>query len=312
MKRLIHLVVAVLLTGCGLNTGPLGGLSADELLAMDAASLGGLSYDVAARPSVQLARPTAFALTAEARPFLDALEATVVPERQTLAARLRADPSVSTGLARWEASSRGARLSVLKRIAAIQAEVMGAVVPSIVEQDRSTEASSLLAMYQPVNGGAGEILLYTDTLAKETKYALVATMVHEMRHAVQYQLIQHPGPHDTLARAYADAVSVVEAAGGQAQFSYGDYAHLNVEYDAFQTGNQVATAISGGTYDAMGNGFVDVQYRTVEAPILNLLALAVQLSGTDLIAAVNRAQYEAERGRGVQVPRQRHPGFRRR
>jgi hypothetical protein len=81
--------------------------------------------------------------------------------------------------------------------------------------------------------------------------------------------------------------------------------HLNAEYDAFQTGNQVAALLSGGQLDTLGYGFVTTQYDKNGKATFDPLGFSVEAAGRDLIAAVNQAEAQLERTRGRQATPQR-------
>lgn len=296
-QRFLSAFAVLFLTACGVasSVGP-------DLTGLDVAARGGLSEAVAARPSVQLARPTVFVLTDQAEPFLVALEAASVPQRKALAKRLIADAAFQRGLAGWEGASAAGRMTVLERLAAIEAQVMGGRVPAIVLDDPIEGAEGMLATYQPNRGGLGTITVFGEPLARSGRYEAIAMMAHEMRHAIQYQQIQTDArgtpAQATLTQAFSRCWSALDELGGEGALAYGDYVHLNVEYDAFQTGNMVATLVSKGAYDAGGNGFATTQYASDATPALDLMQLRGLYSGTQLIAAVNRAeaQHAARRG----------------
>lgn len=323
MKRsLIALLAFSMLTACTVP-GTLAGMPAGmSTQAADTAAYGGLSADIAAHPSVQLARPKAYALTSAAVPFLAALSRTVEPQRLALAARLQQDALVSRGLAGWERAGAATQEAVLTRIATIQAEIMGCQVPAIATVAGQPEQSGMMAYFEPAGGTYGRIVLYPDTMARGGKYLAVATMVHEMRHAAQYQLLQsnqwNAGTDlHALVEAYAASWQAIGDYGGQSELAYGDYAHLNMEFDAFQTGNQVAAILSQGAFTPNGYGFSDTHYQASGMPVVNLLDLRATLTDYPLIAAVNRAEAQAARSYGGQVMRPRprmfmpSPGLRR-
>lgn len=292
------LVVSAVLAGCGapgLGSGPLGAASADR------ASLGGLMPDVAAHPSVQLARPHAFTLTAESRPFLEALERRVGPQRKLLAERLTADATVSRGITGWSRATMDAKLATLTRAAELEAAVMGCPVPAIQRRTPTAGDAELMAVYEPALGAsdAGTITLYTTTLAKQSGVVALSVVVHEMRHAAQHALtVAAPAGREAddevLVRGYAAGFDLVRELGGQDDLSYGDYAHLTVEHDAFQTGNQVAALVSGSA-SHLGFGFVDVAFDGRAMPVFDVLARPDLAPGVPLITAVNQAQAEALR-----------------
>jgi hypothetical protein len=307
MKHLLALAIAATtLTACGALPAALTGVGTGTTrvsTAADAAAFGGLADTLAAHVSVQLGTPAAYALSTQSKPYLAALGRVMDPMRRTLADRLAADATVTQGLASWERSTATAQLNVLKRIAAIEADVMACDEPSIVARTGASGQTGLMAYYQPAASGVGEIVIYTDAVAKGGKYMAVSTLVHEMRHAAQDQLVQAntrlmsglDADQKTLASAYSAAWQAMNAQGGESSLAYGDYTHLNVEYDAFQTGNMVASILSKGAFDDNGFGFVDTHYSATGTADLDLEALADANTGANLVAAVNKAEYQAER-----------------
>jgi hypothetical protein len=306
---IIAIMLGTLVSACSPGVLPISP-STLQSTAADADALSGLPDSYAAHPSVELSAPRAFVLTAESAPFVAALARQMDPVRSTVASALMADPSVKQGIGSWERSTGTAQFAVLKQVAAVTATAMGCRVPAIVSQTGQADTSGTMAFYQSGNGQDGEITLYPAAFARGGKYLAIATVVHEMRHAAQDQLIESvagtPGPDadlKTLADGYTGSWRAVEGLGSESQLAYGDYVHLTFEYDAFQTGNQVATLLSQGSFDSTGNGFVDVRYQAGQAPLLNLLDLATRYSGRALIAAVNTAEYQAERTRSTPVTR---------
>lgn len=318
MRRLLALLAATqLLSACG----TLPGTSLPEALtttALGADQLGGLPSGEAAHASVEAAQPTAFVLVPEASEFLMALESSVEPMREKLATILKSDATVTQGIGRWSTGGSKGQLATLSRVATLEAEVMGCQAPSVVEDAGTPPQQGMLAYYQPGTTDLGQITIYTASMTAGGPYLAIATLVHEMRHAAQYQLVEAnsmgglglSADQRTLASWYSNAWQVMDAWGGEAQLSYGDYAHLAVEYDAFQTGNEVASLVSGGTYSALGSGFVDAQYTTTTTPKLDLATILSQYGAGDLVGTVNAAEARAEASgavsRGQVVPLQRH------
>jgi hypothetical protein len=308
------LALIALLSACGrppLIAAPQPGGQGTQT--QDASHAGGLAADEAIRPSVVFARPQAFALTEPSEPFLNALAEHVEPQRLALARQLVADPTVSSGLTNWERAGRAGQFRTLQRVAALQGDVMGCRVPTLVENGGEPDRPGLMAYFQPDQTGSGRIVTFPRSMAQGGKYLAVATLLHEMRHAAQFQLatsrsaVTRPGGA-VLAPAYAAAWRAMGELGGEERLSYGDYCHLTIEYDAFQTGNQVATLISQGAYDGMGCGFVDMQYRGERAlPALKLLPMMQKLTGTALAATVNKAQYKAVSSYNRKLLELRHP-----
>lgn len=305
----VSIVAGLCLSGCMAPNAVVG--STDKTTQRAAASneLGGLPNSEAAHTAVQTSVPSAFALNAAAQPFLQSLLKVVEPQRLTLATRLLADPVVSQGLANWERSTSDAQLKVLKQVAAIEGDVMGFQVPPIVSTPGAPPQPGMMAFYQPGDTDIGQVVLYPSIIARGGKYLAISTLVHEMRHAAQYQLVTNSAAStdaDTqnLVNAYNGSWSALDAIGTESTLAYGDYVHLNVEYDAFQTGNEVAALVSKGSFDQTGFGFIDTHYDGSGKLTFSLLDLLPQVAADNLVVKVNTAEADAERQRGGSVTRQ--------
>lgn len=301
MKPWFAPFLALLVAGCAGTGSPAAtAIPRSALLHLDAGTSGGLSDDLAAHPSVQLARPGAYALAPEAAPFLDALEGVVAPQRRRIAERLRADAAVTAGIAGWARAGEADRLALLRRVMAIACEEWACAAPTIVVKTRDPAEPALFAAYASRNQ-VGEVVLYMTPLAAGGAVLAISALLHEVRHAAQDQLafraqaLPAATPEGVLARSYAAAFAVVGELGGEDDLAYGDYVHLNVEYDAFQSGNQIAAILSGGTAPIAQLGFVDVKFTAALAPAFDLRAAARTSSGAALITAVNAAHAQAQR-----------------
>ncbi|HEY9722758.1 MAG TPA: hypothetical protein V6D47_12155 [Oscillatoriaceae cyanobacterium] len=305
MKRSLAVCVALLLTGCGSPLLP-SSLGTTPDTSLDAQALGGLPSDRAAHPSVELASPNAYALTSETQAFREALDRTVEPLRRTLASDLLADSTVSAALTDWNSLSASDQLDALTKVETIEAQVMNCQAPPITEQPGAPPQTGLMAYFDASTGdGVGQIVLYPQSIAQGGVTLAIATLVHETRHAAQYQLVQSDqsspltGDAHTLAQAYNAAWNQMNAIGSEDTLAYGDYAHLNVEFDAFQTGNEVAAILFGTQYNPLGIGFVDTHYSQSGTPSLDLTTLDQQATGVQLIADVNSAEYNAEQSQSM-------------
>jgi hypothetical protein len=315
MKRgWLVLLAGVLLAGCtpAVATLPDKGLVLPATV--NARQLAGLPVDVAAHAEVQAIAPAAFALMPDSQPFVQALSRSVEPLRLQLAQSLAADPTIRQGLAGWDRLDTNTRLALLQRVAEFQAQVMRFSIPPISLATSPPPQANLMAVFDPSEGNLGQITLYPAAVARGARYLAVSTLVHELRHAAQYQMIRgdlavqaaDDSDAETLAAGYGAAWTAMDTFGGQSRLSYGDYAHLNVEFDAFQCGNQVATILSQGQFEQVGFGFVDTHYQPNAAPTFNLLSVMSRMAGVELVTSVNAAQAQAERGRAVN--RLRHGG----
>lgn len=321
MKQHFLLVLAALsLTACNWSIPGLGAPASISTQGDGSDALEGLADTEAAHASVEAQAPTAFALTTGSAAFLAALTNNVRPLRQTLAKALLADTTVTQGLANWATASSTGRLATLKQVAALEGQVMSFTPPPIVDSTTPPTVTGMMAFYQPGdNGDIGQVTIYSSAMSASNKFLALATLVHEMRHAAQYQLVladeSNPlanAQQHTLAQSYAQAWQAMDGLGGESTLAYGDYVHLNVEFDAFETGNEVAAIVGGTNFDPTGSGFVDVQYGSDDSPRFDLLSLAPQLDPASLVAKVNQAEYTAEstqRSSKQPITRQRYGGL---
>lgn len=319
-RQILIVVAAALLAGCDTSVPGLGFPAGISTQGDGTDALGGLPDAEAAHASVEQQAPDAFVLTSNGATFVDALERTVRPLRQSLAQSLQNDATVTQGLANWETSSTSARLSVLKRVAALEGQVMGFTVPPLVSTSQPAPVAGMMAFYQPGDSDIGQVTIYGPAIAPGNKYLALSTLVHEMRHACQYQLVQADqnnalqatGDDHTLAQAYAGSWQAMDNLGGESSLAYGDYVHLDVEFDAFETGNEVAALVGGSQFNPAGSGFVDVQYQSDDTPVFDLVPLVPQFATADVVGAINQAEAQAQVAqsrRGTQIISQRHGGF---
>jgi hypothetical protein len=241
--------------------------------------------------------PAAYILSAESADFLKAEYSQADSQRQQLAKRITGDSSVSGAFKSWETQSDDNKMAALKQIANLEGEVMGFTVPPMNTKS-GVPADGTMAFFAGAHDGIGSVTLFTEAIAKGDKFAAIATVTHEMRHAYQFQLVQkaakkkiQQGSTDyTLAVGFFQADKAIGAAGGEDNFSYGDYCHLNNEWDAFATGNMVAAIVSQGKANTSGLGFIDVQYKADGTPYLPLAALAAKVGAGKLLDAVNQVE----------------------
>lgn len=304
MKKLLPLSLTLALAGCQQSLQ----LPSATSLASD--SLGGLSTSIAAHASVESVAPLAFVLTPDSASFVQALATTAEPQRVELASRLAADTTITSAISNWSRAGASGRLAVLQRVAQIEGQVMNAQVPTVKEETSANAPAGMLAFFQAESGGVGTITIYSNAIASGGGYLALSMVVHEMRHAVQYQLVnasdsQLTADERTLATGYRTAWDAVNQLGGESVLSYGDYVHLAVEFDAFQAGNEVATLMSKGSFDQRGSGFVDTQYTKAGTPQLDLTTLMGNYDTSELTGAVNLAQAKAEPTQTAIVTRQR-------
>jgi hypothetical protein len=236
-------------------------------------------------------------LTADTADFRKVEFAQAEKQRRKLATQLAADAVVMKAFAGWDGQTEQGKLDTLTRVAQIQGRVMGFVPPAMSTKPGVPEGGTL-AYFQGDRDGIGKVVLYPQAIAKGDRWAALATVTHEMRHAYQFQLVMKAAnrqvaegtPDMELAYGFYQANMVISKVGGEDKLSYGDYSHLNNEYDAFAVGNQVASIVSQGQANTGALGFVDVQYRADGSAYAGLDALEAKYGASKLLDAINQLQ----------------------
>ncbi|HEY9854755.1 MAG TPA: hypothetical protein V6D05_03390, partial [Stenomitos sp.] len=262
--------------------------AASPSLGVDRMSLGGTVRRLFSRdPEVK--HPDAFALTPEEDAFREAVQATLEPQRRRLADAILHDSDVMANLNRWETLDSATQLATLRRVADLQGRVMGFTPPAF-DTKPGIPSNGTLGYFAPSNNS---VTVYPEAMAKAGKWAPFVTIVHEMEHAHQFAMIQQAKaqppkqgtPESTVVSGFAQSMRINEKG-----LEYQDYAHLNVEFDAFQTGNQVAAIVSHGQADTRFLGTVDEQYDARGNARLDLEALEQQVGVKNLRQAVVQEQ----------------------
>ena len=239
----------------------------------------------------QAGAPGAFAVGADALPFLEAVERTAIPEREALVKAIRADARLHAAIRRFGTLTWEERLPVLKRVMALEARVMGFQAPPLV----IGEGTSRVAFFDfdlSKPGSTGTVMLYPEALAREANpYAALLLLIHETRHSKQFQLAFAPEPtgdEQVLAAGYRAAFAAQKALAGR--FSFCDFCTLHHEHEAFQTGNYVVGALTGWTVETADMGVLSSQFDERGRPRLDLLALARRVGPKRLLAAFNERE----------------------
>lgn len=252
-----------------------------------------------ANAAVEGKAPGAFILTAQSKAFLAAESSQADGQRRDLARQIAGNSGVMGAFGQWDGQSQTDKLNVLKQIAEMEGRVMGFQPPPMTTKS-GVPSDGTMAYFAPARDGIGSVTLFPAAIAKGDRWAAIATVTHEMRHAYQFQLVEKASKNGiakgsvdyTLALGFYQADMMINKAGGEDKFSYGDYCHLNNEWDAFATGNMIASIVSKGEADTSGLGFADVQFSASGSPLISLSALAAKAGEDGLLDAVNQAEVQ--------------------
>lgn len=285
-KTLLLTLAALALTACGRAPLPLA--PAHRAPALEARDAKRAKFF--ANAATQAKAPGAFAVGEDALPFLEAVARQAPPEREALVAAIRADGRLHAAIRRFPALSWEERLPVLKRVLALEAEVMGFEAPPLVIAEGASRAAYFdFDLSRP---GTGTVMLYPEALAKEANpYTALLLLIHETRHSKQLQLAFAEAPSGderVLAAGYRAAFTAQKALAGQLSFC--DFCTLHHEHEAFQTGNYVVGALTDWKVETADMGVLSSQFDAEGAPRLDLLALARRVEPKRLLPAFNERE----------------------
>lgn len=286
--------------------------TANEVLGRDQLKLGGSlrrmptdglaksagQRSLLASAQTEASAPGAFVLSAQNADFRKALGQTIDPKRQQFITALQGNRDIMSKFDSWESLTPTDKVATLKQVADLQGQVMGFTPPPILTK-AGVPKDGMLGFFAPdERGGLGSVTVFPAAMAKTDKWTPLVTITHEMQHAHQDQIVKAAAngaikegtPESILARGFANADQGIEKVGGEDNLTYGDYAHLNNEFDSFRFGNSVGTVISKGEADTSGLGFVDAQFDTTGKPLVDLEQLAAQVGPNNLLDAVNQKE----------------------
>ena len=262
----------------------------------DAAS--GAQRKLLASAAVEGKDPSAFVLSPDNADFRSALAQVIDPNRQKFIAAIKGNPDLMNKFQNWNTLAQADQVATLKQVSDLEGQVMGFTPPPIVTKP-GVPGDGTLGFFAPdPQGGLGSVTLFPDAIAKADNWTPLVTISHEMEHAHQDQIVKAAAagqfaagsPEATLAKGFSSADQGIEQVGGENKLNYGDYAHLNNEYDAFRFGNPTGAVVSDGAANTSDLGFVDAQFDKTGAPLLDINQLAQQVGPDNLLSAVNQKE----------------------
>jgi hypothetical protein len=283
MKSLVSLALAALtLAGCGTQTLSAAGVQ------RGAAAVAAKALEPArffANAELQAKAPLAFSTQVAAAEAVAAIARTEAPKRDRLVAAIRADQALMAKIDRFGSLTWEQKVPVLKAVMAIECRVLGFEAPKL---DFGTDPNPNRESYfdfDPAHPGVGTVILYRQGIEKDTNpYAALLLLVHEVRHAAQFQLGFAKQSASPLAQAFKASFEAQKAMSGKMTFC--DFCSLVNEYEAFQCGNYVVGALTSWRVDTADMGCLSSQYDEHGAPRLDLPALHAT-HPADPVAAFN-------------------------
>ncbi|HEY9721974.1 MAG TPA: hypothetical protein V6D47_08155 [Oscillatoriaceae cyanobacterium] len=246
---------------------------------------------------VEAEAPAGFALMPDSAQFRQIIESQAERDRQSLAQAILADRDVMNSFENWTDESSSQQVATLKAVGAIEGQIFKFTPPPL-KSASGVPSDGTLGYFMPAKRGIGSVTIYPTAIARGDKWQALDVIVHEMRHAYQDQLMLQASNGQlaegttgrTLAEAYYQSQLVISKVGGEDNLSYGDYAHLNMEFDSFETGNKVAEMVSRGQADTSHLGYVDTQYDSKGRAQVDLASLESRVGADGLLDAVNQLE----------------------
>ncbi|MCA0892614.1 hypothetical protein [Microbulbifer agarilyticus] len=239
-----------------------------------------------ANPELQRKMPAAFALQPEAQAFLAPAFQQTIAHGDALVAAIQQDAELAQAIADWPKLTIEQQVPYLKRVFAIETQVMGIEPPTLLIDNYSYPGRMVYFDFDPQNPSTGTVYLNPDKLAERPKYDSLAFLIHETRHSLQFQhafSVNIEGA-DTLATGYAEAFKAQKALKG---FSFSDFLTLVNGYEAFQFGNYVLGKLTNWQLDTRDMGTYASQFDTHGKLKIDLVQLATEDAESSLLERYN-------------------------
>lgn len=214
---------------------------------------------------------SAFALTESNQAWLVKAHQQREQDAQRFVDALRAFPELSEQLSQWSNLSFDDRIKLLPAVFEVECQVLGMVCPELVINNTLYPTRPVNFVFDMNNPGSGLVYLNPDKLKAMEPYAPLAFLIHETRHAYQFQLAFDS--QSLLAKGYKSAFAAQSTLSG---FSFSDFLTLLNEYEAFQFGNHVIGLLYNWRVDMPTMGTFASQFDRHGHLKIDLVALANQ------------------------------------
>lgn len=242
----------------------------------------------------QARAPKAFALQPAALAFHQAHDSSA--DRVALAGALQADPVLAESLRTFDRLTPEQQLPVLQQVFAIECQTLGITPPELIMTEDAPAAFFEFNLEKP---DAGKVFINP---RKNEGFESLALLVHETRHSLQFQqafgLLEGADP--AVAEGWRAAFQAQRELSSQ--LSFVDFCSLLNEYEAFQFGNSVVGAVTGGKADSVGMGTLASQYDeqgNLQVDLRQLFAEVGPEGVLDHFNQLSKGQYDQLYGKPV-------------
>ncbi|HSI02934.1 MAG: hypothetical protein ACAI38_21915 [Myxococcota bacterium] len=251
-----------------------------------------------ANAATQRRFPGAFALQEESLAFVKQSSRRTFADGDRLVALIRGDRALQKAVAEFPKLSAPERLSVMKRVFQLEVLASGRAAPDLVLDDSA--ARSAFFEFDPKKGGPGRVILNpAKLLASANPYDALLLLVHETRHAYQFQVAfaVNEGSSAAMREAWRSGFVAQRRIFDEAiPVSFCDFLTLNQEYEAFLFGNYVLETLTDGGVDTSKMGTFASQYVPGKGIKIDLERLAERVGPKNLLDAFNELEKEQYRG----------------
>lgn len=240
-----------------------------------------------ANEALQKQTPTAYALSESNIPWLEQAHKQRQLDAEKLVNALKQNKALYTKLMNWEALSFEQRMALLPEVFAIEIQSFAITAPTLVINNTLYPQRAVNFVFDVRYPGAGLVYLNPDKLKEMEVYAPLAFLLHETRHAYQFQLAFKE--QNLLAKGYLSAFKTQSNLSGA---SFSDFLTLLNEYEAFQFGNQVLELLTDGKFESAMMGTFASQFNEHNHLKIDLLELAKDTQKGSLLERFNAAMEE--------------------
>lgn len=240
-----------------------------------------------ANEALQKQTPTAYALSKSNIPWLEQAHKQRQLDAEKLVNALKQNKALYKKLMNWEALSFEQRMALLPEVFAIEIKSFAITAPTLVINNTLYPQRAVNFVFDVRYPGAGLVYLNPDKLKEMEVYAPLAFLLHETRHAYQFQLAFKE--QNLLAKGYLSAFKTQSNLSGA---SFSDFLTLLNEYEAFQFGNQVLELLTDGKFESAMMGTFASQFNEHNHLKIDLLELAKQPQKGSLLERFNAAMKE--------------------
>ena len=239
-----------------------------------------------ANPKLQAKAPEAFALSKNNIPWLREAHRIRKHDAEKFYAALKADKSLFNSLKNWLDLTFEQRLALLPQVFEIECKVLDMVCPELVINTTLYPSRAVNFVFDIRFAGSGLVYLNPDKLKSMEPYAPLAFLIHETRHAIQFQ--QAFSKQTLIAKGYKAAFTAQAKISG---FSFSDFLTLLNEYEAFQFGNHVIGLLTNWQVDMTNMGTFASQFNKYGKLKIDLEAISEQGSDS-LLESYNKLAEE--------------------